>query len=133
MNYSMTPFSKEFEYSNRAVGATSPPYFNDCMSPPLQHRQQPHSSFWITVYGFPQSATSAILSHFSQCGTIVEKIFPPQNGNWIHIKFSSRLECDRALNYHERIIGNSLMIGVSYCKDPMIVDKENLERSNSSR
>lgn len=87
------------------------------------------SNFWITVYGFPSSGTSIILSHFSQCGTIVDKKFAPQNGNWIHLRFASSLECEKALNYHERIIGNNLMIGVTYCKDPTIVDKENLERN----
>lgn len=98
---------------------------NDCLSPPR------YASFWITAFGFPQSATSSILAHFSQCGTIVDKVFPPHNGNWVHIKFASRLECDKAINYNERIIGNNLMIGVVYCKDPAIVDKENLERNNS--
>ncbi|KAJ6638407.1 Nucleoporin Nup35 [Pseudolycoriella hygida] len=109
------------------------------MSPPfdLRHNiinssnmttRQP--SFWITVFGFPQSATSMILSHFAQCGTIVEKIFAPQGGNWIHLKYSSRLECDKAINYNERIIGTGFMIGVVYCKDESIVDKENIEKNN---
>lgn len=87
------------------------------------------TNFWITVFGFPHTATSIILSHFSQCGTIVDKKFAPQNGNWIHLRFASGLECEKALNYHERIISNNLMIGVTYCKDPSIVDKENLERN----
>lgn len=87
------------------------------------------TNFWITVFGFPHTATSIILSHFSQCGTIVDKKFAPQNGNWIHLRFASGLECEKALNYHERIISNNLMIGVAYCKDPSIVDKENLERN----
>ncbi|XP_037028761.1 nucleoporin Nup35 isoform X2 [Bradysia coprophila] len=88
------------------------------------------SSFWITVFGFPQSATSMILSHFAQCGTIVEKVFAPQCGNWIHLKYSSRLECDKAINYNERIIGTGFMIGVVYCKDESIVDKENIEKNS---
>lgn len=98
---------------------------NTCLSPTGKS-----SNFWVTIYGFPQTATSMILSHFSQCGTIVEKIFPPQSGNWVHLRFASGMECDKALNYHERIIANSIMIGVTYCKDPAIVDKENLDRSH---
>lgn len=68
-----------------------------------------------------------ILSHFSQCGSIIDKIFPPQqNCNWMHIKYSSRIECDKALNYNEKILNNNIMIGVTRCKDPNIIDKENL-------
>jgi nuclear pore complex protein Nup53 len=33
-----------------------------------------NSNFWITVFGFPQNAVTAILSHFSQCGSILEKV-----------------------------------------------------------
>lgn len=88
------------------------------------------SNFWITVYGFPPQATNTILSHFSQCGTIIDKIFPPESGNWVHLKFSSRLECDKALNYNEKILANNIMIGVTHCKDSSIVDKENLIDNN---
>lgn len=95
-------------------------------SNPYQCPPQKHTEFWITVFGFPQSATGLILSHFSQCGTIMDKMFAPQNGNWVHLKFSSRLECDKALNYNEKILANNIMIGVTYCKDLSIVDKENL-------
>lgn len=97
----------------------------NCLSPPSA-RPMKH---WITVYGFSPAATSMILTHFAQCGTILEKVFPPQSGNWVHLRFASSLECEKALNYHERILANSLMIGVTYCKDSSIVDKENLERN----
>lgn len=83
-----------------------------------------HCDFWITVFGFPSSALSLILNHFSQCGTIVDKVFPPQSGNWVHLKFTSRLECDRAINFNEKILAGSLMIGVTRCKDPTLMSKE---------
>lgn len=85
----------------------------------------PGSDYWITVFGFPISASSMILSHFSHCGAIIEKVFATQNGNWVHLRFTSRLECDKALNYNGKIIGQNLMIGVQYCNDPAIVGKEN--------
>lgn len=108
----------------------SPPYdFRHNMTNSSNMISSRQSSFWVTVFGFPQSATSMILSHFAQCGTIVEKIFAPQGGNWIHLKYSSRLECDKAINYNERIIGTGFMIGVVYCKDESIVDKENIEKN----
>lgn len=98
---------------------------------PLSPRQPaPPAPFWVTVFGFPQSTTNTILAHFSQCGTIVDKVLSQQGGNWVHLKYSSRLECDKAINYNERIIGNSLMIGVMYCRDAAIVDKENMDRNN---
>lgn len=83
------------------------------------------SDYWITVFGFPITASSMILSHFSQCGAIIEKVFATHSGNWVHLRFTSRLECDKALNYHGKIIGQNLMIGVQYCNDPAIVGKEN--------
>lgn len=82
-----------------------------------------NNDFWITAFGFPQSAVSAILSHFSQCGSILEKVC--SSGNWIHLKFSSRLECDKALLYNGKIICNNLMIGVTRCSDESVFDKEN--------
>lgn len=88
---------------------------------------------WITVFGFPQSATSMILSHFSQCGTIVNKMQPQNSGNWLHLRFTSRLECDRALNYNEKILNNFFMIGVARCKDPAVLEleqREDLENSS---
>lgn len=100
----------------------------NCLSPITSSSSRP-TKHWITVYGFSSAATSMVLTHFSQCGTILEKVFPPQSGNWVHLRFASSLECEKALNYHERILANSLMIGVTYCKDPNIVDKENLDRN----
>lgn len=115
-------------YDFRANSSHQHHNFNDSnvMTSPRPYNA---ASFWITVFGFPQSATNTIMAHFSQCGTIIDKIFSTQGGNWVHIKFASRLECDKAINYNERIIGNSLMIGVVYCKDPEIVDKENIEKN----
>ncbi|XP_067641780.1 nucleoporin Nup35 [Eurosta solidaginis] len=95
-------------------------YMLQCPSTPR------YTEFWITVYGFPPSAISTILQHFAQCGTIVDKVFPPQNGNWVHLKYASRLECDKALSYNEKILGNNIMIGVTQCKDKNIIDKENM-------
>lgn len=91
-----------------------------------------YTEFWVTVFGFPSSATSTILQHFAQCGTIVDKIFPSQNGNWVHLKYSSRLECDKALNYNEKILAGNIMIGVTQCKDTKIIDKENFYENNNA-
>lgn len=113
-----SPIDQSFDYRNTSIST-------NCLSPTSSRP----SNYWITVYGFSPAATSMILSHFAQCGTILDKVYPPQSGNWVHLRFASSLECDKALNYHERILANSIMIGVTYCKDLTIIDKENLERN----
>lgn len=94
------------------------------MDPITNRIKSSYNNFWVTVFGFPPSSVSLILSHFSQCGTIVDKAFSSQNGNWIHLRFSSRIECDKALNYNGKIVANSLMIGVIPCTDPNIMNDE---------
>lgn len=121
-------------YNVSSVGAMSPlgpgtPNASLIIQSPSFPR---YTEFWITVFGFPPSATSTVLQHFAQCGTIVDKIFPSQNGNWVHLKYSSRLECDKALNYNEKILANNIMIGVTQCKDKQIIDKENFCENNNS-
>lgn len=91
----------------------------------------PYTSFWITVFGFPQSSVPTVLNHFAQCGTIVDKIFPPQNGNWIHLRFSSRMECDKALNYNGKVIANTLMIGVLPCTDSDVVQQDERQENKN--
>lgn len=87
------------------------------------------NNFWVTVFGFPQSAFTAILSHFSQCGSILEKVC--SSGNWIHLRFSSRLECDKALLHNGKIICNNLMIGVTRCTDESVTENGNYQRDVS--
>lgn len=90
-----------------------------------------NSVFWVTVFGFSNEALSIILSHFSGVGTILEKVC--SSGNWIHIRYSSRGECEKALLYNGKIIGNNLMIGVTRCQDESLLEKENsIEVSRAS-
>lgn len=114
------PLAREQDLTGNA-SFMSQSYMNQSQSIPQGN------NCWITVFGFPQSASSMILSQFSQCGAIIEKVFATQNGNWVHLRFTSRLECDKALNYNGKIIGHNLMVGVQYCNDPLIVGKENYD------
>lgn len=95
-------------------------------SPSVSH----NPNLWVTVFGFPPTAAQLILSHFSQYGTILDKIFAPQNGNWVHLKYSTVLECDKALNFHEKILGNNIMIAVTSCRDKSILHKRALSENN---
>lgn len=69
-------------------------------------------SHWITVFGFPPSALSLVLSQLANCGPIAEKRIPSQ-GNWIHIKFNNLSEVAKALSLNGKLINNSIMIGVN--------------------
>uniref|UniRef100_A0A1A9UZX3 Nucleoporin NUP35 n=1 Tax=Glossina austeni TaxID=7395 RepID=A0A1A9UZX3_GLOAU len=81
---------------------------------------------WVTVYGFPAAAFSLILHHFAQCGTIVDNMLPSSYSNWVHLKYSSQLECEKALAYNGKILANNIMIGVTECKNEDAVGKENM-------
>lgn len=87
-------------------------------------------SLWVTVLGFPPHAASLILSQFAQCGTILDKKFPPE-GNWVHLKFSSQYETAKALSFNGKLISNSIMIGVLPC-NTIIENKENASNLNES-
>ncbi|XP_034239623.1 nucleoporin NUP35 [Thrips palmi] len=120
---------------NASLLASSPP-------PPVtpgQHPQwtanEPLSSNWVTIFGFPTSATSSILAQFARYGNIVDKQLPVQ-GNWMHLQYQTRVEVRRALGNNGKIFGGNTMIGVMPCTDPSIVDisKENFNRDpNMSR
>lgn len=68
-------------------------------------------STWITVFGFPSSAASYILQQFSQCGTVLQH-YIPANGNWMNIRYQTKMQAQSALGRHGRIMGGTLMIGV---------------------
>lgn len=137
-HYSHHPTSESQQLYSSPAGPLRPllpgPKHNFTSSPQIHatavtshhHNQPPQvSEFWVTVFGFPHSATKMILSHFSQCGNIVDKMHPHQsNGNWIHLRFTSRLECDKALNYNEKILNNYCMVGVTRCKDAAVLERE---------
>uniref|UniRef100_A0A182P4A5 Nucleoporin NUP35 n=1 Tax=Anopheles epiroticus TaxID=199890 RepID=A0A182P4A5_9DIPT len=125
----MSPIPVDYNQRNASVAATISP-IGAGQQQQTHVQQAARSSNWVTVFGFPQNAASKILSHFIGIGTIVDKQPAPQNGNWVHLRYSSRLECDRALNYNGRVISEGLMIGVQYCNDPTILGKENEGNEN---
>lgn len=74
---------------------------------------------WVTVFGFPSSAASFILSQFSHYGSILEKRMPAK-GNWMHVRYQTKLECRKALSNNGKVFGGTIMIGVMLCKDQVI-------------
>lgn len=88
---------------------------------------------WITIYGFPSAAKSFILQQFSQYGNIVRHNVAT-DGNWLHVKYQSKLQAKKALSKNGKVFGSSIMVGVRPCidKDIMETDKENISMLNSS-
>jgi hypothetical protein len=74
---------------------------------------------WVTIFGFPPSAASYILSQFSHCGNILEKRMPAK-GSWMHIRCQTKLECRKALSNRGKVFGEKIMMGVMLCKDQVI-------------
>ncbi|KZS16170.1 Nucleoporin NUP53 [Daphnia magna] len=84
---------------------------------------------WVTVFGFPPSAASYVLTQTGMWGHIMEHRIPSQ-GNWMHLKFASRLQARKALARNGRLLTDTLMIGVVPCTDGAIMEesrKENLQ------
>jgi len=75
---------------------------------------------WITVFGFPQSATSFVLQEFSVYGQIIRHIPNPQ-GNWLHIQYQTKLQAQKALSKNGKVLANSLMVGVMPCIDKRVM------------
>ncbi|KAI8034596.1 nucleoporin Nup35 [Drosophila gunungcola] len=93
------------------------------------------ADFWVTIFGFSPGASSMVLQHFTLCGIIVDVVHAPQNGNWMHVRFSSRIESDKALNYNHKVIAGNVMVGVARCTERSVIDKENssgLANANAS-
>lgn len=78
------------------------------------------TDLWVTVFGFPVSAAPSVLGHFSQIGSVVEHKYPGQ-GNWVSIRYHSKIDVKRALSYNGRIFGNNIMIGVISSKDHSVL------------
>ncbi|XP_074000855.1 nucleoporin NUP35-like isoform X1 [Numenius arquata] len=84
---------------------------------------------WVTVFGFPQASASYILLQFAQYGNILKHVMS-NTGNWMHIRYQSKLQARKALSKDGRIFGESIMIGVKPCIDKSVM--ENFERSATS-
>lgn len=53
---------------------------------------------WITVFGFPNAAESFILRQFRQYGIILQYDSQPNQSNWIHIQYKTKLQARKALS-----------------------------------
>ncbi|KAM6350659.1 LOW QUALITY PROTEIN: nucleoporin NUP35-like [Alca torda] len=84
---------------------------------------------WVTVFGFPRGSASYILLRFAQYGNILKHVVS-KRGNWMHIRYQSKLQAQKALRKDGRILGECITIGVKPCIDETVM--ENFERSSTS-
>lgn len=80
-----------------------------------------HLERWITVFGFPSTHSSVILSYFHNFGQILRVKHSENGGNWIHLLYTTKLQAEKALGKNGKILepGN-IMIGVVRCTDPSV-------------
>lgn len=65
----------------------------------------------ITVFGFPSSASAAVLEMFRQIGTVEH--YEVGAGNWLHINYASTWSANKALSKNGKIFPTgAFMIGV---------------------
>ena len=103
-----------------------------------EHYEDQDAGTWVTIFGFPPSAASYILTQAGMWGHILEHKIPSQvstsfcisfendvasfnsitvQGNWMHLKFASRLQARKAMARNGRLLTDTLMVGVVPCTD----------------
>jgi len=119
---------------NYVVGSTSQASFGLVpQEDHPEHYEESDAGTWVTIFGFPPSAASYILTQAGMWGHILEHKIPSQ-GNWMHLKFASRLQARKALARNGRLLTDTLMVGVVPCTDAGIVEenrKENVPISST--
>ncbi|KAA8493901.1 Nucleoporin NUP53 [Porphyridium purpureum] len=69
---------------------------------------------WVTVFGFPSDLVSGVLGEFRSYGDVLNCVSPPR-GNWIHVRYRSRIEAQVALSKRVRLLFGDVMVGVCEC------------------
>lgn len=84
---------------------------------------QPLDDTWVTIFGHPPSATSYVLQEFATYGQIVRYVPPSQTeqGNWLHVKYQTRMQAQKALSKNGKVLGGQFMVGVMACIDRKIM------------
>merc|ERR1712179_672727 len=116
------------------MGSTPNNFQNSIMSPSPSSITSPQEveatsnpspmDTWVTVWGFPPSSVSFILSELSMCGTVLQHVMPP-NSNWMHVRFQTRMQANKAVAKNGCVLGGSIMVGICSCKDETVLDNLN--------
>ncbi|CAL1263992.1 unnamed protein product [Larinioides sclopetarius] len=123
---------------NKSLSITNTSYLSPAQIDPfytqgeaLQNSDQLDES-WITVFGFPRASSDYILQQFSQYGNIIEHKLSP-TGNWMHLRYQSKLQAKKALSKNGKVLSGNIMIGVKPCIEMDIMEscKENAVQETS--
>jgi nuclear pore complex protein Nup53 len=95
------------------------------------HDEVDPMSVWVTVFGFPQAAASFIVSQLAACGTVLSQSIPT-NGNWMHLRFQTKLQAKKALSKNGTVVGGTIMIGIRPCTDESVLEQGNTTCGNAS-
>lgn len=112
-----------------AGGASTPGRFGTPVRPDpaaslstsqAQDLQDPLAT-WVTVFGFPPAAASFVLTQLGSCGTVLQHVLPP-NANWMHVRFQTRLQAKKAISKNGSILGGTIMVGISSCREESVLE-----------
>lgn len=68
------------------------------------------SDGWVTLFGFYDSQTPHVLRYFQSIGEIIKS--EQGSGNFVHVKFRTKLQQQKAIQRNGKLIEDGLMIGV---------------------
>lgn len=71
--------------------------------------------YWVTVFGFPPTARSLIRRHFQRLGEVITLSSTTSGGNWLHIRYLTRLQAEKAISCDGTTLTNGIMVGVKKC------------------
>ncbi|KAF0689531.1 Aste57867_19034 [Aphanomyces stellatus] len=69
--------------------------------------------YWITVFGFPIQEMDAVFSYFQTLGDVVQYRYG--RGNWLYVRYRTRLQAEKALHESGSTLGGRVMIGTKRC------------------
>ncbi|OQS07952.1 hypothetical protein THRCLA_00059 [Thraustotheca clavata] len=69
--------------------------------------------YWVTVFGFAAVDMEAILKHFQSMGDVTQYRYG--RGNWLYVRYRTRLQAEKALSESGATLAGSVMIGVKRC------------------
>ncbi|ETV99427.1 hypothetical protein H310_08120 [Aphanomyces invadans] len=69
--------------------------------------------YWVTVFGFPMQDMEVVLSYFQAIGNVAQ--YRHGRGNWLYLRYQTRLQAEKALIESGSTLGGRVMIGVKRC------------------
>jgi|UniRef100_A0AC35F6Q8 hypothetical protein len=75
--------------------------------PPKPTQSPDERDFWVTVFGFNQKdGNESIIELFSRHGQVVNTAYPNGEGNWIHLRYATKIHAEQALQRNGERVDN---------------------------